>query len=60
MNQPDFIKAIRMYRSERGLSLQEARDMAVMEFIKRGWTIPDYELHRAYKDNLIVKEKSKC
>lgn len=38
---PDIIKVIRMYRSERELTFQEARDTAVREFRKRGWDVPE-------------------
>jgi hypothetical protein len=35
---PNFLDVVRMYRKERELSFDEAKELAIKEFDKRGWT----------------------
>lgn len=37
---PNFLKVVRMYREERELSFADAKDLAIREFEKRGWSHP--------------------
>jgi hypothetical protein len=37
---PNFIKTVRMYRQERDLTFVEAKELAIREFEKRGWSHP--------------------
>lgn len=41
LNPPHILDAIRMYRSLRDIGFAEARDLAIAEFRKRGWPIPE-------------------
>lgn len=41
LNPPHILDAIRMYRSLRDIGLAEARDLAIAEFRKRSWPIPE-------------------
>lgn len=37
---PNFLQVVRMYRQERELSFEDAKDLAIAEFDKRGWRHP--------------------
>lgn len=38
---PDFIKTVRMLRTERDYSFQQAKDEAIRMFDQRGWPVPE-------------------
>jgi hypothetical protein len=37
----NIVSVIRTYREERGLDFATARDLAIDEFRKRGWPVPE-------------------
>ena len=39
---PDFIKTVRMLRTERDYTFRQALDEAIKMFDQRGWVLPDY------------------
>lgn len=45
LGHPNFIDVVRMYRKERDLTFNEAKDLAIKEFEKRGWYHPFEEFN---------------
>ena len=39
---PDFIKTVRMLRTERDYTFQQAKDEVIKMFDQRGWVLPEY------------------